>query len=781
MAYTDYIDAVQKTYIAYYQRPADPAGLVYWATSLDAAGGSMAGIIDAFANSAEALALYGVVNSDTVPNVVNGIYQALFNRPAETDGLNYYVNGFNTGTFTAGSILLNILYGASNDDLLSINNKVIASDRFTSVINPQLNGNPADMAATYGGAGDVAAARAFLTPVSSHSDSMYTDDEVTAYIKSNIADPGDPIVTTPHIIGQTYELSVAVDDYNLANSHATVGDDTYTARISDIGSAGNTLNTGDVIDGDAGNNTLQLIRDTAEAPAVTIRNIQTVQIHDSYGSGFDLSNTDGNVSTLINDGSTANTIFTHAPGNKNNIAVLVKDITTTGLSTEIDYDFAPVYYELYNAAKVTLDNVAAGAGRSHTLTLKKGGTVAHDILGVSNLGIETVTITTAGAACNLAALNVIDNDGASTMTGLTVSGDKNLTIINPVGFAAAGGTVDAGAFTGNLSINLDNGRAMTVIGGHGNDTIDFGGSLTDADSVIGGIGYDTLNFNLGSAAAAGVAAGTVTAKVENINLASLGSGTGVNTITLTGGGVVNSLVITGSQDVTVTNAEFSLRTYDAGRATGAQDTSYINFSASGAVIVGSSKSSVLVGDAGNDNIFGGAGNDIIFGGLSGSDALTGGGGSDFFFMTDKGNQPDMNNPLIDTVKDYTMGSDALDVSNVVNRPVLDGAQSAAVVTALNTALPTTGAGGRAEIIILDSVAMQAPNAGAVNNGLFNLASEGYGNVLLAYSGSVGGDVRLATAVISGGDITTITDFAVLTGVTTAMLISGTVWYINGIE
>ncbi len=31
MAYTDYFDEVQSIYIAYYQRPADPAGLRYWA------------------------------------------------------------------------------------------------------------------------------------------------------------------------------------------------------------------------------------------------------------------------------------------------------------------------------------------------------------------------------------------------------------------------------------------------------------------------------------------------------------------------------------------------------------------------------------------------------------------------------------------------------------------------------------------------------------------------------------------------------------------------------
>ena len=34
MAAADYFEIVQKIYIAYYQRPADPAGLKYWADNI---------------------------------------------------------------------------------------------------------------------------------------------------------------------------------------------------------------------------------------------------------------------------------------------------------------------------------------------------------------------------------------------------------------------------------------------------------------------------------------------------------------------------------------------------------------------------------------------------------------------------------------------------------------------------------------------------------------------------------------------------------------------------
>ncbi len=114
---SDYYDTIQKCYIGYYQRPADPIGLIYWATRLDAntAPGSspnLSAIIEAFASSPESLTLYGTINSTTISGVVNGIYRALFDRDAEQVGLNWYVDGFNSGQYTAATIMLNVLYGA---------------------------------------------------------------------------------------------------------------------------------------------------------------------------------------------------------------------------------------------------------------------------------------------------------------------------------------------------------------------------------------------------------------------------------------------------------------------------------------------------------------------------------------------------------------------------------------------------------------------------------------------------------------------------------------------
>ncbi|MGT2490364.1 hypothetical protein ACU4GD_06975 [Cupriavidus basilensis] len=71
MAASAYYDQVQKVYIAYYGRPADPVGLELWSTKLDLAGGNLNAIIDAFGNSAESNALYG---NQSYEAKVNAIY-----------------------------------------------------------------------------------------------------------------------------------------------------------------------------------------------------------------------------------------------------------------------------------------------------------------------------------------------------------------------------------------------------------------------------------------------------------------------------------------------------------------------------------------------------------------------------------------------------------------------------------------------------------------------------------------------------------------------------------
>mgnify|MGYP001028996539 CR=1 FL=1 len=119
---------IQKAYVAYYGRPADPGGQEYWANLLEQAGGSIEAIIEAFGNSQEFLERFGSLSKE---ELINNIYRNLFNRDAEPEGLNFYLGKLRSGEMTLQSICLNILYGAQNEDRIVVQNKVKVAQYFT--------------------------------------------------------------------------------------------------------------------------------------------------------------------------------------------------------------------------------------------------------------------------------------------------------------------------------------------------------------------------------------------------------------------------------------------------------------------------------------------------------------------------------------------------------------------------------------------------------------------------------------------------------------------------
>jgi hypothetical protein len=195
-----FLDRVQEVYIAYYQRPADPAGLVWWSQQLGGVGGNLSAIIDAFASSDESRELYGVITSQSIRAVINSMYQALFDRQAEPAGLAYYENGFNTGRFTPGTIALNILDGALNEDADAIGNKLGTSNLFSRMLDPNLTGNASDLKATnYRGLSAEVNGRSFLRPVTALFESFPRTSEIRQFILDYFTNTGDPILTDDQV------------------------------------------------------------------------------------------------------------------------------------------------------------------------------------------------------------------------------------------------------------------------------------------------------------------------------------------------------------------------------------------------------------------------------------------------------------------------------------------------------------------------------------------------------------------------------------------------------
>lgn len=195
---TTHTSTVNSLYLAFYGRPADPAGQKYWAEQLAKADGNVDAIKGFFANSEEAKVRFG---SDTAAERVTQIYQQLFNRAPEADGLNYWVDVISKGHASVADVAITILNGARGSDLSLSSLRQQAADGFTTQV--------AASGSAYNGVAAVEAARVLVravTPAASKSD-------VDALVKStltltNVASTAPEVIQA---IGSGDELLALLD------------------------------------------------------------------------------------------------------------------------------------------------------------------------------------------------------------------------------------------------------------------------------------------------------------------------------------------------------------------------------------------------------------------------------------------------------------------------------------------------------------------------------------------------------------------------------------------
>ncbi len=212
------------------------------------------------------------------------------------------------------------------------------------------------------------------------------------------------------------------------------------------------------------------------------------------------------------------------------------------------------------------------------------------------------------------------NQGTDTVSSrLTYTLSVNVENLIQTGTAAVNGTGNSlnNVITGNNAANQLNGDAGndTLNGDAGDDTL-IGWS--GADNMLGGLGNDsylvenagdvvTENLNQGTDIVSSRLTYTLPANVENLTL------TGTSAVNGTGNGQNN-------------------------------------------VITGNNAANQLNGGAGNDMLNGGNGNDIL-NGSTGTNTLTGGTGNDIFKLTTTGH--------IDTITDYNVANDTIQLENAV--------------------------------------------------------------------------------------------------------------------
>ncbi len=161
-----YTDQIERLYVAYFGRPADPTGMAYWETVIEsavaagqAADAVLQSVANTFGSSAEYTATYAGLNTN---GIINMVYQNLFSHAPDPSGLLYWAQKLASGALTLGQIVDAIstsAINAGNTDGAAFLAKVSAATLFTSAV------DTTDEILGYSGAAAGDLAKAFLSGI----------------------------------------------------------------------------------------------------------------------------------------------------------------------------------------------------------------------------------------------------------------------------------------------------------------------------------------------------------------------------------------------------------------------------------------------------------------------------------------------------------------------------------------------------------------------------------------------------------------------------------------
>lgn len=489
-------DEIQKFYIAYFNRPADPRGLSYWVEIAEKSNGDLTGLSSAFAASPEFVALY---HGKSPADLVTSVYQNLFGRDPEPAGLLYWSSVLEHGAATISTITLAVMASAQGSDITAVANKLLAANLFTRNID-----TPAEILG-YAGESALAAARAFLNKIDAREGSLAKLEAIAKQAVIDATGVGHVVVTPPTDPGTstpppppvfTAKLSGGTVEFSHAGSNVVV-----TAS----GSLPNLVYTFTSDGSQAGSSTIQGPISHINVPAglnlkassdvlsnISMTGAGTVELSDSTIDAAVLSHIDLMTAGLVN-----------AP-----------DLTgiTAGDTTDVQAILDAVAQGTALSVPM-LETIAVLSGTSLTLL---AGTVAQG----KSLTIDGSLMTTAlilDASGVAGSLTVIGGSVADTLTGGagddifigfvgqdSVNGGGGINTLNLVATSpdlnAASDAqlvkvtrVDASTASAGVTVNLSlQSEGFEIIGSTHNDTITGG---IGVNTLTGGAGNDTFSYN----------------------------------------------------------------------------------------------------------------------------------------------------------------------------------------------------------------------------------------------------------------------------------------------
>ncbi len=458
--------------------------------------------------------------------------------------------------------------------------------------------------------------------------------------------------------GQTFALTSAID-----NLKGTSGNDKF---IGDNTGTTNTVSAGDSIDGVAGNNTLEYYGAAAAVVLPQMSKIQTLNLHNpalttdlntrSYSDLTDVNivgkaigandltgisvsgaQTLGLVSVsqdtankidiayqgtnaklhvansssvgIVNmNGTTVTTLNVHSSGT--GTGNTIKALASTGPEATVN---------LTGSQKLTITDALADTVKTVNASGTSGGVVVTagdaDVTFTGGSGNDMITF----AATQFNAKDVV-NGGAGrdtvVLNDIAVTGDQlkavnAFTSVEVLGFGTTGATLDVSTVTSLSEYDVRNAGTTTFTKSSSTDkyTVSHNAATITKVAIGNQVGESTATINL----AAGVTARTITdleiTGASTVNIASTGLAN--NTITTLKVGDNSNIVITGTKDLTITNAVAATTTGHKIDASGLSGKLAVTGSAQDDIIIGGSGADTITGSGGRDVITLGAGNDTV--------------------------------------------------------------------------------------------------------------------------------------------------------------------------
>ena len=363
---------VAELYVATFNRAPDASGLDYWVNDSFGGDPTIELIAESFFDQPETQALYPTGTTDT--EFVTSIYENLFNRAQDAEGLAYWIGENGLGGSMTRSVMIEAMKnGAQGDDAEIIANKAEVALYY---VNNDQEGTEFSL-----------------------EDVTASDDTVTT-AKSAV----DALIPVP---GETFTLTTGADEFTGA-----AGDDIFDGVTSSL-SAARTLDSTDVLDGGDGADTLNVELNTAFTGFSTgsVANIETVNLTNasSIARNFDATGITG-VDKYTVDASTA--------------AVNLVD-----LEANVNVDLSNQASGSFSAALASGADAVTGTADAMTLGLTDIGTAA-DADATPAVSEASVTITTDSIeelTVEATGVNVVDFDG-DAIKNVVVTGEGSFDV-----------------------------------------------------------------------------------------------------------------------------------------------------------------------------------------------------------------------------------------------------------------------------------------------------------------------------------------------------------------